>query len=239
MRSFNLHHLGRFGNQLFGYAFARGYCERHNLALHTDEWVGEKLFDISHPRCTDDLPRRDEFTLVDGEGDVSYRSYSQQQKCVDYYTRSQCKRWFTLRPEFARRAAHYPMGGAFAHYRADDYAPLGYVVVSRASFLHAAELNGIDPRTVTFIEQATAHRDPLFDGWADFAPDFLRLMNAGVLFRSNSSFSWWAATLSDARVFSPVIAGLVGGREHDTEFIEGNWPKFVELSFVTDLHLSQ
>lgn len=239
MKRFHLHHLGRFGNNLFGYAFARGYCERHGLELHIDPWIGERLFSIEHPRCTEDLPRRDEFTLIDGESDISYRSYSQQQKCADYYSQSQCQRWFTLRPDIARRAAHYPSPHVLAHHRADDYAPLGYVVVSKQSYLRAAEEHGFDPRTLTFVEQSNPHIDPYFEGWGEFVPDFLRLMNARVLFRANSSFSWWASTISGARTFSPVIDGLVGGREQDCKFVEGNWPRLASLEFVTDLHLAK
>lgn len=237
MKRFHLMLMGRFGNQMFSYAFARGYCERHGLQLCTDEWVGEKLFDLSHPRCTDDLPRRDEFSLIDGEGDISYRSYSQQQKCADYYTRAQCKRWFTPRIEVSRHIAHYPIEPVLAHYRADDFAPLGYVVVSKASFLRAAEKFGIDPRRVKFVQQESPHVDPFFAGWADFAPDFFRMVNAKVLFRSNSSFSWWAAVLSDARVFAPVIDGLDGGKEQDCDFLETNAPKLANLSFVTDIEI--
>lgn len=237
MRHFNLHFMGRLGNCMFQYAFARAYCQRHGLQLHTDEWVGERLFNISHPRCEGDLPRRDENTLMDGERDISYRSYSQQQKCIDYYTRTQCKEWFQLRPEVDERLMHYPVSPIVAHYRADDYAPLGYVVVSKESYIKAAKDAGYDPLDVRFIEQGSPCVDPYFAGWADFAPDFLRLRAADVIFRANSSFSWWAANLSYARVFSPVIDGLTGGHEHLCSFVEGNHPRFANLDFVTDLHI--
>lgn len=98
MATFNLHHLGRWGNNLFGYAFARGYCERHGLELHTDPWVGETIFEISHPRCDSNLLRMEETMIDDGLGDVSYRSYSQNQRCADFYTVAQCRRWFKFRP---------------------------------------------------------------------------------------------------------------------------------------------
>lgn len=204
--------------------------------LHTDPWVGERIFQIEHPRCTDDLPRRDEFTLVDGQEDVSYRSYSQQQKCIDYYSRAKCKEWFKFRPEVLDRCPGLlPIR---AHRRENDYAPLGYVVVSKESYLKAAEKFGFGPSSISFVKQDDALKDKFFDGWADFMPDFLALCMSENLFRANSSFSWWAATLSGARVFSPVITGLKGGQEQDCEFCEGNWPRFADLSFVTDLHLA-
>ena len=96
---FNLHHPGvRFGNRLCAYVFARGYCEHYGFELHTDAWAGERLFCIDHPRCRGDLERKDENTLVFGEANVSYLSYSQRQKCANYYTLAKIKEWLRFRP---------------------------------------------------------------------------------------------------------------------------------------------
>jgi hypothetical protein len=63
-----------------------------------------------------------------------------------------------------------------------------------------------------------------------------------VLFRGNSSMSWWAHAASPVaqRVFSPVITGLAGGVEHDNvPYIEGNSARLAELPGITDLHLRE
>jgi hypothetical protein len=64
----------------------------------------------------------------------------------------------------------------------------------------------------------------------DWLADFLKLYFARTIFRANSSFSWWAATLSPtAQVFSPVIDkrhiyGVDGMEEIDVDFVAGNHP---------------
>jgi hypothetical protein len=50
--------------------------------------------------------------------------------------------------------------------------------------------------------------------------DFFLMMKCKNLFRANSTFSWWAATLGDAQVFSPVVGQRTGWL--DVEFVEGN-----------------
>jgi len=82
-------------------------------------------------------------------------------------------------------------------------------------------------------------KDPFLPDTMSFLPDFYRLMNAPILFRSNSSFSYWAAVLGDNNVvFAPIIEGLEGGREHDrVPFVVGNRPRISMHDFCTDLHL--
>jgi hypothetical protein len=71
----------------------------------------------------------------------------------------------------------------------------------------------------------------------DWLTDFLRLYFARTIFRGNSSFSWWAATLSPtARVFSPVLTqrsvyGVDGQVEVDEDFVEGNSPHWAYDNF--------
>lgn len=247
MRILNLYFLGDFGNQLFQYAFARAFCERYDLELHTDPWLGERVFAISHPRCGSDLPRRDENTLQPEEVNVSYRSYSQQQKCLNLYNLTAVRKWFTLRTEVEEALNLIPMirGMRIFHLRRGDYAGYGYALVSEGAYLKGAVKHDFDPRTFEFVslENVTARPSgsfsgELFTGELSMIPDFYRMMRASVLFRSNSTFAWWAATLSQAKVFSPVIEGMLGGIEHDCAFVKGNWPRLHNLDFTTDLHLS-
>lgn len=242
MKRFNLHWLGRWGNCLFSYALARGYCERHGYELHTDPWVGEEIFDISHPRCTEELPRMEETMLGDGFGDVSYRSYSQSQACADFYTVEQCRRWFTLRPEIAAalETAVPRDDYVVAHLRRGDFKDYGYALCSELSYRNAADDFGLYDHDIHWVREDWPTLDDRFTGDLAFLPDFFRLMRAPVLFRANSSFSFWPAVIGHhERVFSPVIDGLVGGVEHDVKFVEGNWPRLSHHAFVTDLHVRE
>jgi hypothetical protein len=63
----------------------------------------------------------------------------------------------------------------------------------------------------------------------------MEIMASRVIFRANSSFSWWAATLSDARVFAPVVGNNTGWL--DCSFVEGNHPKMYYL--FDDMHIKE
>lgn len=64
------------------------------------------------------------------------------------------------------------------------------------------------------------------DPTLEFLPDFFVLMNADVLFRANSTFSFWAALLGDVVTYSPVVEGKTGLRT-DIDFVYGNHPKMI------------
>ena len=160
-------------------------------------------------------------------------NYRQNQESINY-TRSMVRKWFTLRPEITEKLGHLK-GGVLCHQRLGDYAGLGFTVVSPKSYLDAADKFG-NPGPLQFVSEENPHQHPDFQGELSFVPDFVRLMNADVLFRANSTFSWWAATLGTARVFSPVIDGK-GPGEQDCEFVDGNWPRTFDVDFVTNLHL--
>jgi hypothetical protein len=147
-----------------------------------------------------------------------------------------------------------------AHLRRDDISdaaynrthPQGYSVVSMDSYRRAFAKFGraeddilwvSDDYTGTWhVGRKRRHRG----GWTypagseylpgvvfDWLDDFLKLYFARTIFRANSSFSWWAATLSPtATVFSPVIDrthiyGVDGMEEIDVEFVEGNHPHWL------------
>jgi hypothetical protein len=93
---------------------------------------------------------------------------------------------------------------------------------------------------VRFVTEETAIQDQQFGGNLGILPDWYRLLKAPILFRGNSTFSWWAATLGyHERVFAPVVEFRAGGQEHDCDFVEGNWPRFASLDFVTDMRIKE
>ena len=147
-----------------------------------------------------------------------------------------------------------------AHLRRDDISdaaynrthPQGYSVVSLDSYRRAFRQFGFDEKDMLWVSddytgtwhvgRKVRHRG----GWTfpegseylpgvvfDWLDDFLKLYFARTIFRANSSFSWWAATLSPtAQVYSPVIDktriyGVDGLEEIDVEFVEGNSPHWL------------
>lgn len=144
-----------------------------------------------------------------------------------------------------------------AHLRRDDIAdpdynrthPQGYSVISKASYARAFEKFGFAEDAIEWVSDDytgkwhTGRKTRYRGAWEypigseylpgvmfDWLPDFLKLYFARTIFRANSSFSWWAATLSPtARVLSPLldkrhIYGVDGMEEIDVEFVEGNHP---------------
>jgi hypothetical protein len=147
-----------------------------------------------------------------------------------------------------------------AHLRRDDVSDAaynrthvqGYSVVSVESYRRAFRRFGYAEESVLWVSDDYAEkwhvgreRQPR-GGWEypagsqylpgivfDWLDDFLKLYFARTIFRANSSFSWWAATLSPtATVYSPVIDrqhiyGVDGLEEIDVDFVEGNRPHWL------------
>jgi FkbM family methyltransferase len=216
--------IGRFGNQLFQYAHTRAVCEQNGYTLATPEWVGERIFEIPEARRAH-LP------------DLVFSGYNQDDASLVY-----SRRWILntlrLRPEIqAKLDTFVPQGEVVAHVRRGDYADLQYALVSQRSYFKAAEQFGFNPTDLKYVCEEASLTHPDFTGELSFLPDFYRMLKAKVLFRGNSSFSWFAGTLGEARVFSPCIKDKPGGVESDCEFSEGNHERLCNLPGFTDLHL--
>ena len=224
------------GNQMFQYAFARSYAERHGYELHTPQTPLRRIFQIDDPPADRDLPLMagDHSqtgygfgVLRDGAYDVELTGQRQHQEDLTS-TRRDAKRWFRLRPEMEELVKDVPSMELVANLRRGDYTygcnP--FVVVSEASYLDACDEFGIDKSKVYWLDGETHYRIPgipVDKPWValtaeeqgkvgsnmrlDFLPDLALMMRAKVLLRSNSSFAWWAATLGDnERVLSPDVS---------------------------------
>lgn len=238
MKTVNLHLMGRLGNKCFQWAFGRAYCEKYGYELHTDDWAGEQIFDISCPRITQDMHIRNEDT-ANGEGDIGLNGYFQMQKCLDLYTRADCKRWFKFRPEILAALRHdgFKTYETVAHIRRGDFIDVNYPLVSLLSYSRALEELGCGP--VEFISEEKPHACGSLPYSLGCVPDFYLMTKAKTLFRANSSFSYWAAVLADdeQKIYSPVIDKALGGVSNDCVFQPGNWPRLASFDFTTDLHL--
>lgn len=147
-----------------------------------------------------------------------------------------------------------------AHLRRDDVSDVefnrnniqGYSVISKDAYLRAFKKFGYDEDAMQWVSDDyigkwhVGRKMRFRGGWEypvgseylpgivfDWLDDFLKLYFARTIFRANSSFSWWAATLSPtAKVFSPVIDrshiyGVDGMEELDVDFVKGNHPHWL------------
>lgn len=237
-RVVNLRMIGRAGNNLFQYAFARAYCEKYDCELRVEPWFGERIFQLNDRYIEKSFPDyHSELDYVPGKANCELRGYFQCQKAM-IYTRSNIRKWFAWRPEIIEKLGHFN-DTALAHLRRGDYFGYGYPVVSGLSYVNCCRHFGIPLEDVRHISEENPTEVPGFEQ-LPFVPDFWRMAHSPILLRANSSFSWWAATLAEnQRTFSPVVDGCEGGREHDVHFVEGNYPRLCNLEFVTDLHLEE
>lgn len=147
-----------------------------------------------------------------------------------------------------------------AHLRRDDISDVeynlthiqGYSVISKDSYLQAFRKFGYSEESIQWVSDDytgkwhVGRKERFRGGWEyptgsqylpgimfDWLDDFLKLYFARTIFRANSSFSWWAGTLSPtAKVFSPVINkrhiyGVDGMEEVTVDFVEGNHPHWL------------
>ena len=95
MKTIALRNLGRFGNQLFRYAYARALAEQNGYMLKTERWVGEKIFTLGGPNNLIPWPE------PDGTEDIVIDGYHQCQDSL-IYSQADCRRWFEIKPEIER-----------------------------------------------------------------------------------------------------------------------------------------
>jgi hypothetical protein len=203
------HKWGWFGNHLYQYAFARAYAERHDCVLEVNQdWPGLKTFGLSHPEPSVELPVVHDRDLVDGQVNIALVGFFQDQRRVDILSKRKVREWF----QFAREYIP-PYRGPYsvAHYRRGNFIghPREPVIISEASYARAFEKFGAG--RVIRLSDTPLVTDPM--------EDFQIMMHASVLFRANSSFSWWAAALNECgTVYSPVILPGQKGWS-DVEFV--------------------
>lgn len=225
MKTVRANLVGRFGNNLFIWSHAKSFCEQNGYELRTQPWVGESIFQI------DPAPR------PDGTEDIVIDGYRQTQADL-IYTHADCKRWFALRPEVADLLTPCPTPIA-CHLRRGDYIQSGYPVIGKRAYLRA--LAPVGEHAVTFVSDEFPSVRGVLPPEMAFMQDFFTLMTAPILYRGNSTFSFWASVLGNGMTYSPLIVGFPGGVEHDSvQFAPGNWPMCAHLpGVVTDLHLKE
>jgi len=213
MNPIALNMIGGLGNRLFQYAYAKKLAETSGRELRTHPWSGQVMFEIDDPPIT-------------GGEEILPENYRQDQESL-IYTREDCRRWFKFRPELVQ-SFNKPVEDFVAHYRAGDYLDIGYPVISKRAIQREVMCYGYPPAVI--IEESPER---------NFMEDFWLMTQAEVLFRANSSFSYWAAVLGTGEVYSPVIDGLAGGIHDKVDFVEGNHPRLANFPFTTNLHLPE
>lgn len=238
----NLRFKDRLGNNLFQYCFARAYAERVGAELRTNAWDVQKVFGLKEGPIERELPQRADmdFEQWDGETDIEITGWALHQKCL-IYSRKQAREWLQIDPDFFDLIPPRKYGIA-GHLRRGDFVTMeDYIAVSNDSYDAACVDHGLDRRQLRFVSEESPIRVDGLNPHFSYLPDFIALMEAEILLRSNSTFSYWAAVLGDTRrVFAPDLTGITpkAGVTQRAPFVAGNWPAISKVHpNCSDLHL--
>jgi hypothetical protein len=247
------HLFGGWGNQLHQYVAARAYAEYIGAQLEAPEWLGRKVFGLNDPYWSCELPRLNDgcgghpptLDWDSGQTNIQLSGYFQLQNWVQRLSRTKVKAWLQIQPSWLQIHAYVsgpkPQWYAAAHLRQGDYIghPM-YANVSTEAYRAACVEHHIPLDKLVWVAQDTRAQNPIFEAEGlHFLADFITLAQADVILRANSTFSWWAAALSNAEVYAPVVGDHVGW--YDAPFVKGNWPQVAHIDrvgvLITDLYL--
>lgn len=230
----NLTGIGRAGNQLFLYCFAKGYAQAMGCDLQVPDWWGRRVFvNANEPFPSKELPQTESdadskkpLGYFFGQCDIDINVFAQHQRYLDYYTRKQVREWLRIKPGLDNEVPALTRAGySAAHLRLGDYVTDPWIIknycqISAESYLRAIERFKI-PEPVIYVYEGW-RKQPIGSHGLDFFSDFLLLKNAKYLLRANSTFSWWASVLGNTKTYSPLVGSFAGPT--DVLFVEGNSP---------------
>lgn len=218
-----LGNFGRFGNQLFQYAFAKAYAEKYNAILEIPHnWIGRKLFNINDPFIKNPLSKTALDSIPFGEVNIDLFGYFQFKECYDLYSKQDVRNWFKFQDKWIKILPKKKEYYIACHLRKGDYESKYsgiYCSISENSYLTACKKFNLNIDKIIWISEENPMKLPGFEG-IEFLPDFMTLYNADVLLRANSCFSLWAGILNEKEIYSPIVSGKTG--KNDVEFVKGN-----------------
>tara|TARA_R110000824_G_scaffold196744_2_gene380032 strand:- start:1127 stop:1882 length:756 start_codon:yes stop_codon:yes gene_type:complete len=234
-----LGNYGRFGNQLFQYAFAKSYAMKNGYELQIPkDWIGRALFDIADPELRDSFAATGLDQRIEDQHSIDLHGFYQHQDFLNIMDSDTVRSFFKFKDVWVDMFPKVKPYYIACHLRRGDYVNNPHFpVIHEKSYLDAVEKYGYSLDDIIFvgeeIKQPNDTRnyssDKSFHGNIDFLYDFFLLLNADVLFRSNSTFGWWGSFLSKNKTFSPIIQGRQGEVAYDIEFVEGNHPCHQEI----------
>lgn len=224
MNVVQMRQLGRFGgwgNQLFQYAFAKWYARTIGARLEIPiGWVGRSVLQNVEAgpigRHLESVTE-DESTGMEAErANINLCGYFIVSFC-NSVPLEESRRDVAIKPQLVESLGPVDRDFWALHLRRGDFFKAGFAVVSDASFDRLLERERVPSAKVRRFG----------DGFGPvpgtkqcpFIGDFIHLMMADTMVRSNSTFSWWAGNIGRCRVFNPVIKGGPGFT--DCEFVEG------------------
>lgn len=227
-----LGNFGRFGNSLFQFCFAKAYAKKHNAILEIPhDWIGRNLFkgvdEIDSISCK--LPKTKLDDIPNGEVNIDLYGYYQFAEAYSFYNFKKIEEWLQFKDSIVELLTPKNTNYIACHLRRGDYETKYshiYCTISEGSYRNAISNFGYSLSNVIWLSEDNPQK--IENCLYSFLPDFFILMNAEVLFRSNSTFSVWASILGrkDMITYSPIVEGITGLNK-EVKFKWGNWHKIV------------
>jgi hypothetical protein len=239
-------YIGRTGNNLYQYSLARILCEKNNLKLGT-KWTGQ-LFEANEPEggecgsgeeiLVKDTERDDHsrpFLDADYRGkNVLLRGFFQNVAIYNPY-RDKIKTFWKLdkvEKNSKDVVAHLRLTDYYWHYNMAVISPAWYkTILQRIGFNKRKQKLYLvvepHPTNEKYLRQFNPYDPVIVSGSPKSDFDFIRSFD--TILCSNSTFSWWATFLSEAKsifTFAPWmkknplnLAHINGAKAVDGQFI--------------------
>lgn len=219
--------MDRWGNQVGQYVFARSLAYHLGVELQTPQWAGQEIFNINDPPIVEKLPSL-AYNEIPATSGYAVHGHFQNQRSFDYISRSQARTWLRVRPEILKLCRKPKNGYIACHLRRGDYAKhfnSHYAVIDKVCYQKALSKFGYREKDVIwFTEEVKQPGYNKLPWHLQFVHDFVLIMQADVVFRANSTYSYWAAALGNSKVYSPLVEDR-SGFCNDIEFVEGFSPR--------------
>lgn len=217
---------GRWGNKIGQYCAVRTLAERLGCTLEVPAWEGREVFPATttdkFPTDTKLLPTA--FDAIPSKGGFVLHGYWQYQQALDLMRRSTLRQWLAVDSKWLALCPRPKPFYVAAHLRRGDYLKHKgkFAVVTRLAFEKAIVAAGYNLADVVWVSEEAPGGAGVYPPHLSFLHDFLLLWRADVVFRANSTFSFWAAALGQAKeVWSPRVGRMVGEVD-DVTFEKGN-----------------
>ena len=168
----SLGRMGRFGNQLFQYAFAKSYAQKYNCVLEIPaDWVGRDFFEIDDSSITTQLHRTHRDNIPFGQVNIDLYGFFQHQKFLDIMNPYDVKKWFKFKTKWTDKFKKPRDFYVASHIRHGDYVGgKNTCTITEKCYLDSCEKFGYHKEDVIVVSEEKIQPDDPKD--MDFLYDF-------------------------------------------------------------------
>ena len=241
---------GRFGNQLFQYAYLRSQAGRMGVKFYCPKWRGDSVFELQDEKERGEIfdPKfyynESEFNhgfdkkTLDIKDETDVTGFFQSEK---FFSKSDIREWFSFKKEMfegvRKKYSNIDFKNSIAiHLRLGDYLnpSLQFYIAKTSYFEEALNLLGSSPHILVFSDDPNRAQKSLghisgniqfIEGNKDYE-DFYLITKCRDVICSASSFSWWAAYLnpsSTKKVIMPSQWFLPGSPTANHDIFVSEW----------------